>query len=234
MAGGTLTNNGPLDVSGLFGLYGGTLAGAAADTLAGEAARRAADDVAGRPAVEALLPASEPPPTLRLSGYGVQTPLLEVVRRALLRQPPPATERAAHAPPPPPATPRHRVLLTAAADGERDELLGLLSGSDVARFLERRLPPEALAAPLADLRLPPRRAPPRRASLAKPALDALRVLLQGEGVAALLATDEHEEASAAVTEDAAQPLAACFSHSYLRALGPHDFGLLALPLGAFI
>ena len=35
MAGGTLTNNGPLDVSGLFGLYGGTLAGAGAINMTG-------------------------------------------------------------------------------------------------------------------------------------------------------------------------------------------------------
>jgi CBS domain-containing protein len=206
----------------------GSLAGAAAGALAAEAARRAAEDVAKRPASEALIPCGELPCTLRLSGYAAQTPLLEVVRRALLRQRPPATEQAAHDETQANAAteaPRHRVLLTAAA-GPRDEVLGLLSSSDVARFLEARLPAEALAAQLTDLRLPPSRAPPHRASLAEPALHALRTLIEGN-VAALLATDD-------ATDDEDAPLVACFSHSDLRALGPHDFGLLALPLGACI
>lgn len=199
-------------------------AGSLAGALAAEAARRAAEDVAARPAREALLPSSELPCKLRLSGYATQTPLLEVVRRALLRQRPPATEQAAHDAQcnAPTEAPRHRVLLTAAA-GNRDEVLGLLSSSDVARFLEARLPPDSLNAQLTDLRLPPSRAPPHLASLAEPALHALRTLLDGN-VAALLATDDDEE----------MPLVACFSHSDLRALGPHDFGLLALPLGACI
>ena len=204
----------------------------------GEAARRAADDVAHRPAAEALLPESEPPPLLRLSGYGAQTPLVELVRRALLRQPPPVSEAAARqaavvaaATPLTPGDaacerPRHRVLLTTAAN-EHDALLGLVSGSDVARFLADKLPAEALSAPLSAFGLPPAgREPPRRARLAAPAIDALRTLLKGDGVAAQLAIDDDD--------DTLPPLAACFSHSDLRALAPHDFGLLVLPLGAML
>ena len=210
--------------------------------MCAEAARRAADDVARRSAAEALLPDAEPPPMLRLSGYGAQTPLLELVRRALLRQQPPVSEAAArHAavvatsmPGSACERPRHRVLLTmTGGNGHCDVPLGLVSGSDVARFLADKLPAEALAAPLAAFGLPPAgRAPPRRARLAAPALDALRTMLEGEGVAAQLAVDDGDDKGESSGSTA--PLAACFSHSHLRALAPHDFGLLALPLGAML